>query len=153
MNLYTAPEKITTKLDKIIFLAGSIEQDKAEMWQDKVIQELQDFNVTVLNPRRDAWDDSWVQSIDNKPFKEQVTWELDSLESADIIFIYFDPNTQSPISLLELGLYANSGKCLVCCPEGFWRKGNVDIICERYGVELITDLNSAIDNLCTFLTE
>ncbi len=51
--------------------------------------------------------------------------------------MYFDPNTKSPISLLELGLYAASDKLTVCCPEGFWRKGNVDIVCERYGVEQV----------------
>jgi hypothetical protein len=46
--------------------------------------------------------------------------------------MYFSPETKSPISLLELGLYANSGKLVVYCPEGFWRKGNVDIVCEKY---------------------
>ena len=48
--------------------------------------------------------------------------------------MYFDPNTKSPISLLELGLFAKSGKLIVYCPEGFWRKGNVDVVCKRYEV-------------------
>lgn len=52
--------------------------------------------------------------------------------------MYFDPSTKSPISLLELGiLTANPEKVLVCCPEGFWRKGNVDVVCQRYGIQMI----------------
>jgi hypothetical protein len=61
------------------------------------------------------------------------------LEDADIILLYFDPNTKSPISLLELGLYARSKKLFVCCPDGFWRQGNVRVVCERYGVPYFTD--------------
>ncbi len=51
--------------------------------------------------------------------------------------MYFDPDGKAPISLLELGLHARGGKMVVCCPEGFWRKGNVEIVCERYGVEMV----------------
>ena len=70
---------------------------------------------------------------------------MDALEKADVILIYFDPKTKSPISLLELGLFAKSRKLVVCCPEGFWRKGNVDIVCDRFGIEQVEDLEEAID--------
>jgi len=52
--------------------------------------------------------------------------------------IYFEPGTQSPITLMELGYVA--GRCsnvIVCCPEGFWRRGNVQIMCERFGIPLL----------------
>ena len=65
-----------------------------------------------------------------------------------MIIMYFSPETKSPISLLELGLYANSGKILVCCPEGFWRKGNVDIVCEKFSIPNFDNL----ENLITFVT-
>jgi hypothetical protein len=58
--------------------------------------------------------------------------------------MYFDPNTQSPISLLELGLHARDGKLIVLCPEGFWRKGNVDIVCEKYGVKQVESFEELI---------
>lgn len=45
------------------------------------------------------------------------------------------PGSQRPISLLELGLYARTKKLLVVCPDGFWRKGNVDIVAERYHID------------------
>ena len=62
---------------------------------------------------------------------------------------WFSPDTKSPISLLEFGKFADSGKMLVCCPTGFWNKGNVDIVCERYGIpnyETLDELLKDIQN-------
>ena len=130
-----------------IFLAGSIEMGLAEEWQNKVIEALSKFDIDILNPRRVDWDSSWEQSIDNKPFLEQVTWELDNLEQADLILFYFAENTKSPVSLLELGRFSTTGKVICCCPAGFWRKGNVDIVCERYHSPVYEDLDDLIDML------
>jgi len=135
--------------DFFVFLAGSIEQDTAEKWQDKICRHLSDesVDITVLNPRRDDWDDSWDCSIDNPEFKRQVNWELDGLNTADLIVFYFDPSTKSPITLLELGIHARAHNVVVCCPDGFWRKGNVDIVCQRYNipqVKTLEDLTLAI---------
>jgi hypothetical protein len=127
-----------------IFLAGSIEMGVAEDWQSKIEEELKDYNITIYNPRRDSWDSSWEQSIHNPQFREQVEWELDHLDKADIIVMYFDENTKSPISLLELGLYASSGKMILYCPEGFWRKGNVDIVANRYDVKQVSSFNELL---------
>jgi len=147
MELITAPEALNI-IHPSVFLAGSIEQDVAEKWQDRVIEALSNLNITILNPRRKEWDASWVQSINNPQFHEQVSWELSALEKADIVIVYFDKNTKSPITLMELGLYANSNKnVLVCCPKGFWRKGNVDIVCERYNVPQYDTLELMINRL------
>jgi hypothetical protein len=126
-----------TSPDYQVFLAGSIEMGNAALWQDQVIELLKPYNGTIYNPRRPEWDDSWKQEIENKQFLEQVSWELTAMESSDIILMYLDPATKSPISLLELGLHANDNKLVVYCPKGFWRKGNVDIVCERYNVPQI----------------
>jgi len=136
-----APNKLQY-LGKAIFLAGSIEMGKAENWQQRLGKELKD--ITVLNPRRDDWDSSWIQSINNPQFREQVEWELEAQEKADIIAMYFDKSTKSPITLLELGLFARSKKMIVCCPDGFWRKGNVDIVCKRYGIKQVDTINDLI---------
>jgi hypothetical protein len=121
-----------------IFLAGSIEMGKAEDWQTTIQNMLLGFNVVIYNPRRDDWDASWIQSVNNEKFVEQVSWELEHINKCDFVFMYFDPSNKSPISLLELGiLTANPEKVLVCCPEGFWRKGNVDVVCQRYGIQMI----------------
>jgi hypothetical protein len=59
--------------------------------------------------------------------------------------MYFAPGTQAPITLLELGLVAPSGKLIVSCPDGFWRKGNVEIVCARFGVPVVDELEEAIE--------
>ena len=143
MKLLISPKPIYLNSPSI-FLAGSIEQDRATRWQDEVIGLLKPYSCTILNPRRANWDDSWEQRMDNFHFREQVEWELDALEKADMILMYFDPNTKSPISLLELGLFAKSGKLVVCCPEGFWRKGNVDIVCQRFGIQQVESLEEGV---------
>lgn len=127
-----------------LFLAGSIEMGAAEDWQTTVENYFLNTTGTILNPRRDSWDSSWKQSIDEPNFNEQVHWELDGLDHADLVLMYFDPNTKSPISLLELGLHASDEKMIVCCPKEFWRKGNVDIVCERFGVSVYTLLDDML---------
>ena len=127
-----------------IFLAGSIEMGTATNWQAEFEQAFQAEAVVLLNPRRDDWNAAWVQQIDNEPFREQVEWELQAQERADVIAMYFQPETKAPITLLELGLFARSSKLIVCCPTGFWRKGNVDIVCQRYGVPQLARLADLI---------
>lgn len=127
-----------------VFLAGSIEMGAAWNWQERITKELEKKNCVVLNPRRDDWDSSWVQKIDNPQFREQVQWELAAMEKANVIAMYFDPDTKSPISLLELGLFAMVNKLIVYCPQGFWRKGNVDIVCRRYKIIQCTSMEDFI---------
>jgi hypothetical protein len=124
-----------------LFLAGSIEMGRAVLWQQQLEQALADLDILILNPRRDEWDASWEQHIGNAPFREQVEWELAAQEQAGLIAMYFAPGTQSPITLLELGLFAHTGKIVVCCPDGFWRKGNVDIVCQRYAIPTVATLD------------
>ena len=61
--------------------------------------------------------------------------------------MYLAPTSQAPISLLELGLHARSGKVLLCCPDGFWRKGNVDIVAARYGLKTVHGLDDLVKSL------
>jgi hypothetical protein len=140
--------KSPNKLPKTVFLAGSIEMGEAENWQERAARELSDIpNLTILNPRRDDWDSAWRQSITDRRFREQVEWEISAQEMANVIFMYFAPATKAPITLLELGLFARSGKLIVCCPDGFWRKGNVEVVCQRFGIPLSGELDDAIELL------
>lgn len=146
MKVIKPPHPITERFPghPTIFLAGSIEMGKAEDWQTEIESLFPGkAPVTLFNPRRSEWDSSWSQDIENPQFYQQVNWELNALEKSDLIFMYFAPGTQSPISLLELGLFAHTGKMVVCCPEGFWRKGNVDIVCDRYGIPVFSDMTAA----------
>ena len=123
-----------------VFLAGSIEMGAAEDWQTQAERALGDLDVGLLNPRRAEWDASWEQSITNPQFREQVEWELAGLEQAAVVAMYFAPGTKAPVTLLELGLCARGGRLVFCCPEGYWRRGNVEVVCARYGVPLLPSL-------------
>ena len=126
-----------------VFLAGSIEMGKADNWQARIEQLLPD-NVVVFNPRRDDWDSSWEEVKSNPQFREQVEWELNALEESDVIIMHFVPDTMSPISLLEFGLYARNKKLFVSCPKGFWRKGNVDITSAKYGLPVYENIDELL---------
>jgi hypothetical protein len=138
--------------DTTVFLAGSIEMGVAEDWQSMVPKHFEDkTNLVFYNPRRDDWDSSWEQKESNPQFNHQVNWELDKLDKANYIFMYFSPETKSPISLLELGMFVSKYKMIVCCPDGFWRKGNVEIVCSRFNIPLFNTLDGAIGRLKTYL--
>lgn len=129
-----------------IFLAGSIEMGAAEDWQTRTEVELESYPVTLYNPRRDSWDSSWTQRESNDQFRKQVNWEMDKLEESDIIFFRILGNTKSPITLMELGLHATD-RVIVCCDEDFWRFGNIEVVCSRFGIPLFTDYEKAIASL------
>jgi hypothetical protein len=140
----------TTQFRPSVFLAGSIEMGAAEDWQVRIEKELQDLSVTVFNPRRDDWDSSWTQEQSNPQFNAQVNWEMNRLDECDVMFMYFSPETKSPISLLELGAYgAHKYSSVVCCPPGFWRRGNVEIFCTRHNIPMFDTLEEAIGALRT----
>lgn len=138
-----------------IFLAGSIEMGKAERWQDRLIKAL-DYrdNLIFFNPRRADWDNSWKQDpTPGTQFHEQVTWELDHIQSADIAVFYFDPETQSPITLLELGVAISDTwqQTIVCCPDGYFRKGNVVLTCARFNVPVVNSFDELVETLKDYL--
>jgi hypothetical protein len=54
-----------------------------------------------------------------------------------VIAMFLQLGTMSPISLMELGLHAKDRKLVVCCPEGFWRRGNVQVVCAEFGIPLV----------------
>ena len=127
-----------------MFLAGAIDQGSARDWQKEVEAALEDVDVTIYNPRNDSWRAWEVQSKDNPYFRNQVEWELNRLRKSDIIILVLPADSKAPISLLELGLNAGQTRVVVCCEEGFYRKGNIDIVCEMYNIPNFPVLDDAI---------
>jgi hypothetical protein len=136
----------------VVFLAGSIDEGRAEKWQDQVVDALAALDVVALNPRREDWNADLRQDIDEPEFVRQVDWELDGIERADVVLFHFSPAGPAPISLLELGKTTGLGKrIVVSCPEGYWRRGNVQVVCRRAGVPTHASLQDAIDELIPLL--
>ena len=146
MSVITSPARFPLRPEHpTIFLAGSIENGQAEDWQAKFIANVEkdletavelriatadEVKVLFLNPRRANWD----PELSIELLEEQITWELDAIDTAHAVFMYLQPGTMSPISLLELGLLAHQKKLVVCCPDEFWRSTNVNVTCRRYKV-------------------
>jgi len=156
MTIFKAPDWTwanTSLKGKSVFLAGSIEMGVAVDWQTEVGSFFEASGITVFNPRRDDWDSSWKQSIEDVKFEEQVRWELDAISFADAVLLYLHPDTKAPISLLEFGICSQMkpDKTFVVCPEGFYRKGNVEIVCARYKVSLSGSLMDGMGRCLSFL--
>lgn len=142
-----APGKYDAAGKYSIFLAGAIDQGKAEDWQKLVSEALSEFDIIILNPRRDDWDDSWEQSKDDPQFAQQVNWELSAQENADMVIFVFTKDSKAPITFLEMGLFARTKDSMVCAEEGFYRQGNLDIVCERYGIPVYHSLEGLLMDL------
>ena len=93
MKIIKPPNSIESSSGFSVFLAGSIEMGIAENWQDKVQKALSDIKGVIFNPRRDDWNPLWAQTKINPYFWEQVTWELNALEAANLIcLLYTSPS-------------------------------------------------------------
>lgn len=135
-KFYVAPQVDDTEdnIGRRVFLAGTIDMGNSSDWQNTLISRLSDdryqnLNITIYNPRRDK-----EFNVDDQ--EEQIRWELNHLDKADVILVNILPDSKSPITLMEIGLYANSGKLVVVCPKEFYRYDNVRIVCEKYNIPL-----------------
>lgn len=136
-----------------LFLSGSTDGATTADWRAVVSRSLDHLPIAIYNPLRPDWDSTWIPDISFTPFREQVEWELKMLESVDVIAVYFAPRSESPITLLELGLFVSSKKVVVACPKEFWRRGNVEIVCNRYGVKFVESLDDLVEEVERRLTE
>lgn len=153
-RLFRSPDRAPTNLPgPKVFLAGSIEMGRAELWQPRVSRTFLEAGVSVFDPRRDDWDASWTQDpAPGTPFETQVSWELDHIEMADLTFFRFCEGTASIVSMLETGLVLASGKPVVIQADpGYMRRGNLVITARRFGVEVFSTerdaVNAALDML------
>ena len=146
MIIITPDEVINKGANKInaksVFLAGTIDNGNSEDWQQTVIQELDNLGIAieVYNPRRKNWNPNPTK----EDMEKQITWEQDHLDKSDVIAMVIADNSKSPITLLELGLYAKSNKLVVFCTPNFYRWDNVRLTCKKYHIELIQDLHPLI---------
>jgi nucleoside 2-deoxyribosyltransferase len=131
-----APNKATSEdfLNKKIFLAGTIDNGESINWQNEIANYCDSIGFTVFNPRRKDWN----KTPSKNELDEQISWELKHMEMSDIILMNILGDSKSPISLLELGLYAREKKLIVFCPKSFYRYDNVEVTCKLYNVPLFS---------------
>lgn len=117
-----------------VFLAGTIDNGDSSNWQEEVVkkyEETYDKEIIFFNPRRKDWN-QFPTDLDY-----QIKWEQRHLDAADHIVMCLLDNSKSPISLLELGLYAQSKKITVFCNPEFYRYYNVKLTCDKYNIKLL----------------
>ncbi len=160
MIVVSKPPRRITPVGITLFLGGSIEMGKVTDWQTDITRQLKksevsNIPITILNPRRDSWNKKWKQSIHNRHFANQVHWELDHISVSDIVILYFHPETLSPISLMELGIcsVAKPNQTVVCAPEGFWRKGNIEVICNRNHIKLLDNIADLVKEIVVRISD
>lgn len=139
----------TSKL--MIFLGGTIDNGNSYNWQKDLVERLRlelPDTVVAINPRRDDWNTNWKQDYSDPKFKQQVDWELFHLHISDIVFFFIGKNSKSPITLMELGVASVANdRVIVFCEEGFYRKGNVDAICETFELTTVKTWGEAVSSI------
>ncbi|KAK4449723.1 hypothetical protein QBC34DRAFT_380179 [Podospora aff. communis PSN243] len=136
-QIIPAPARPELVGKRSVFLAGTTSRASGPDWRETLIEALAHLPITIFNPLRADWNSSWREDVDFPPFYEQVHWELDMQERADVVVVYYGPGTDAPISLLELGLCARSGKAIVACHRDYRKRGNVHIVSQRLGIEFL----------------
>ena len=120
-----------------IFLAGTIDNGSSNNWQKELVEELVMRgnlpSLTIYNPRRD----DWPSDASANEVKRQIYWEAAKLDECDYIFMFLEDSSKSPISLLELGLYAESKKLHVFFTDNFYRCHNVEITCKKHYIPYV----------------
>lgn len=144
-RVITAPQPLANEDGwPMVYLGGTIDMGDSEDWQARAVELLAEERALFVNPRRADWDAHWLPVADEPNFREQVEWELAALEAADVIVLYLASGSKSPISLLELGLHARGGRLIVFCAPDYFRKGNVDITAERYGIDQASSVEDLV---------
>ena len=78
---------------------------------------------------------------------EQIKWELDALEKADLIMMWFPAAAKAPVSFLETGLYMSSGKLVIGVEQGFYRQRNLELTCGYYGIPIWNSLDELVEEV------
>lgn len=154
INVYSPPSPIVfNHKESSIFLAGTIDNGNSFDWQSEFIKDIDKHikkykkpeyiyceAISIYNPRRKDWNKNAEYTYTDATMYQQINWELNALEKANYIVFNFNEDSQSVITLLELGLYANKGDnkiIAVCCPEKYHKAANVYAVCDRYKIPVI----------------
>ena len=137
--IYITPDnkKRANSKYKSIFFGGTIDNGDSINWQVELSKLLEQLNINIYSPRRLQWNPNFT----NDELSNQIRWEQKHLDKANIIIMVLLDDSKSPISLLELGLYAKSKKMIVFCTDKFYRYDNVRLTCEKYNIPLINSTN------------
>ena len=145
MNLEIKKRKLDNTKQKFIFLAGSIDNSKNNWrnYQMKKFKYYSYFDPTNYN----------FSSLNNQEMINHINWEFTAMEKADIILLNLLPNSLSPISLVELGLYVSSKKIIIVCPKEFYKSTYVYALCKKYNSIIFEKLEEVTEEIFENITK
>lgn len=147
-----APEKPKLNGNAMsVFLAGITTSTNEADWRQSLTNALINYPVTIFNPNRPDWDGTWREDFSDHRWEEQVSWELDMQDAADIVVFFFHKSTDAPISLLELGMAIRTKRVIVCAQNEYRKRGNIEAVCRRFGVQLLSTEVQLRDSLIDML--
>ncbi|KAL6803339.1 hypothetical protein GGI42DRAFT_324306 [Trichoderma sp. SZMC 28013] len=121
-----------------VFLAGTTSDTGEADWRQTLTNALSRLSITIFNPYRPDWDATWREDVSDNRWVEQVHWELEMQDKADIVVVFFHGVSLAPISMLELGMCIRFGKAIVCAMPDYPKRGNVEAVCQRYGARFVS---------------
>lgn len=140
MRYVEAPESFEPDGSVSVFLAGGI--SGCPDWQRVIRYALRNSDLTLVNPRRAAFD-----LEDGGVAEEQIVWEHDALRACDIIAFWFPCETLCPITLYELGAWSMTDKPLIVGAHPDYAR-RFDILVQtalqRPGVRVVDSLDEYI---------
>lgn len=136
-QIIMAPQRPNITHKYTIFLAGTTSKTGEPDWRQSLIDTISHQPVTVFNPLRTDWDATWREDYSDPRWVEQVEWELEMLDKANLIVVFFHGVSPAPISLLEFGLWAREGKAIACAMKDYSKRGNVMAVCRKYGAMFV----------------
>lgn len=145
-KIINAPDKYTpgTETPIKVFLGGTIAFGKASLWQHKLANDdaFKDQDIVWFNPRREQWD--------GMDAKEQVEWEIAMQKESHIRVYYFEKGFVSPITLMEVALFANEFT-IVCCEEDYMYRENLLVVQSMYNFTLVHEWKELVAKLTSLI--
>ena len=131
-----------------IFLAGSIDSGNEIDWRQETADYIKESwfkdkqnteSITIYNPKKGK---EWAVDLEN----EQATWDISMLNIADYIILHLTGDSVSPVSLLELGLYARDKKLFLSINDDYLRKNIALLYYSCYGYNTIySSIKESVD--------
>lgn len=152
MREIKAPEPYEPHLARrSLFLGGGV--SNCPDWRKAVVDALSDYEVDLLNPRRDDFD-----VTDPMMEQEQIEWEHLNIIQADAYLFWFCEETVCPITLFELGKVAGlfpDKPLFVGTHVNYQRKRDIgfQMLLMRPDVEVVFHLDRVIDQLHAWAKE
>lgn len=147
MNYIEAPQELYPTKEPSLFLGGGITD--CPDWQALTLGMLKDHPITLINPRRAAFD-----LRDEDVSVNQIEWEHAALHSADAIMFWFPAETLCPITLYELGAWSKSDKKLFVGTHLNYQR-RLDVVTQtrlaRPGLKVVWNLEQVMDQIRDWL--